>query len=325
MNKIIYCTLILFSVFFICSGCTDKSVTDPSLQTIDTFNLPNPDLYLSIPDLCTCTTSSDTSIRINSKEPLILLVHGCEGSAGRFRAIAQVFAFHGQQAICFYYDDRDSLVKSSKKLTHALETIRSHMENKEITVIGHSLGGLIARRSLVADSNNLLQPKETSIRLVTISAPFSGIGSAAHCASKTARVLTLGLSVPICKFISGDKWYQITSPSPFIQQPGKLVKQVNEHLMVITDERDSCRVYNDKGVCIEDDFVFTVQEQAFDKVYMFPFVNKVDAVAGHVEIVGDYRIPPKKLITLLQENGIMNKTRMDMQERFSILFSQLYY
>jgi len=29
-----------------------------------------------------------------------VLVHGCKGSAGRFRSLAQLYAFHGQQAVC---------------------------------------------------------------------------------------------------------------------------------------------------------------------------------------------------------------------------------
>lgn len=314
---------LLLGSFLLC-GCSGKTPAAPDLKAIDTSGLPEPDLVLNIPGFCPCTTNPDTSIQINSNQPLIILVHGCEGSAGRFRALAQVFAFHGQQAICFYYNDRDNLITSSQRLIEALETISGKMKNRQITVIGHSLGGLILRKALVSDRKNFFQSDNVSIRLVTISAPFSGIDSAAHCASITARILTLGLSVPICKLISGDKWYQITSPSPFIQQPGELVQQVDEHLLIITDETGSCRTYNDKGECVEDDFVFTVQEQTLQKAYPSPTVSNIKISAGHVEIVGDYRTPPKKLIVLLQARGIMNKTQVGMQKQFSILLSQLY-
>ena len=50
-----------------------------------------------------------------------MLVHGCRGSAGHFRALAQLYAFHGQQAVCFAYDPGDSLVKASGELITALD------------------------------------------------------------------------------------------------------------------------------------------------------------------------------------------------------------
>jgi hypothetical protein len=41
-----------------------------------------------------------------------ILVHGCFGSAGRFRPLAQVYAFQGQQTACFSYNDRNRLFTS---------------------------------------------------------------------------------------------------------------------------------------------------------------------------------------------------------------------
>jgi hypothetical protein len=53
-------------------------------------------------------------------------------------------------------------------------------------------------------------------------------------------------------------------------------------------------------------------------------VTNIDIAAGHVEIVGDYRVPPKKLVALLQSNGIMKKNRLDQQDSLSKLLSQFY-
>jgi len=319
----LYLTIVL-AVIFIQAGCVKNIPSDPQLESINTRYLPQPDVSTNIRGLRSCTTSPDTSVLINSHEPVNVIVHGCNGSAARFRALAQVFAFHGQQTVCFYYNDRDSLIETSGELIHVLETLADNVKNKQITVIGHSLGGLISRKALVKDRENSFQSGGIPLRLVTISAPFAGIKAAGHCASVTARILTLGLAVPICKIISGDKWHEITSPSQFIQYPGELIDQVNQHIKIVTNEAGTCRYYNDKGICVEDDLVFSVEEQYFKKVDVSPRVTNIDIAAGHVEIVGDYLVPPAKLIGLLQSNGIMKKTRLDQQESLSKLLSQLY-
>jgi len=71
-----------------------------------------------------------------------------KGSAGRFRSLAQLYAFHGQQAVCFSYDDRASLVHSSGELITALEGLSGQMQNRQLSVLGHSMGGLVARKAL---------------------------------------------------------------------------------------------------------------------------------------------------------------------------------
>ena len=72
---------------------------------------------------------------------MTILVHGCNGSAGRFRSLAQLYAFHGQQAACYSYDDRDSLVKSADNLVTVINKLSSIMKNKDISIVGHSMGG----------------------------------------------------------------------------------------------------------------------------------------------------------------------------------------
>ena len=305
-------------------GCSVKIPSDPELTTIDNSYLPTPDISMSIEGLSNCTTSPDTTIHLNSNEPVVILVHGCSGSAARFRALAQVFAFHGQQTICFNYNDRDSLIKSSKELIHALESLSTKIDTHQITVIGHSQGGLIARKALVQDRKDSLQINNLSLSLVTISSPFAGISAADHCVSLTARLLTFGLAVPFCKILSGDKWYEITQPSPFIQQPGELLEQVEAHIKIVTDETASCRRYNDNGICVEDDFVFSVNEQYFEHVDASSHVENIEVSAGHVEIVGDYRVPPEKLIPLMQSKGIMRDTPLARQKDLSDLLTLLY-
>ncbi len=305
-------------------GCARTHSYNPEFATIDNSNLPTPDLALKIPGISSCTTEPDSTIYLNSNEPVTIIVHGCSSSAGRFRSLSQVFAFHGQQTACFNYDDRDSLMESSGELIAALRALSIQMKNPQMTVVGHSQGGLISRAALTQERVDKFVAGETSLRLVSVSTPYAGIAAADHCASVTARVLSLGLVIPICRLISGEKWYDITYASHFVQHPGELLEEVSTHLKIVTNERDTCRNYDKKGVCVEDDFVFSTKEQYLEQIDTSPSVENVEVAAGHVEIVGNYNVTPVKLIEVMQAKGIMFGTPPERREKLSHLLSQLY-
>ncbi len=204
------------------AACTQPRRDDMALEAIDSRNLPQPDLTLDISGLGPCTDQADRRIQISAQDPMVVLVHGCFASSGRFRALAEVFAFQGQQAICFNYDDRDSLKSVGRDLRRALNRLAEALDQQPITLIGHSQGGLISRYALTETEFAAPALTASQQRLLTISAPFSGISAADHCASTTARVLSLGLVIPICMAISGDKWYEITHASDFMRFPGAL-------------------------------------------------------------------------------------------------------
>jgi len=315
--------IVFLVLYFVITGCSKTVPSDPTFTLIDSTNLPPSDTEVIIEGLSPCTTSTDATLRLNSKEPTTVIVHGCKSSAARFRSLAQVFAFHGQQTFCFNYDDRDSLMESSARLIDALHSLSKAVRNQEITVIGHSQGGLVSRKALVGERDEIFSADHTSVRLVTVSTPYAGISAANHCASTTVRFLTLGLAVPICKLISGDKWYEITQPSTFIQRPGKLLDQVSSHLKIVTDETNSCRRY-EKDICVEDDYVFSLNEQYFEPIDKAENVNNIEIQAGHAEIVGDYNVKPEKLIKLLQGLGIMRPTLPEQEKRLLSLLTQLY-
>lgn len=298
---------------------------DPSLLNYDQSRLPPADLSLNIPGLGPCTNNPDRTLHLNSNQPVTILVHGCKGSTGNFRALAEVMAFHGQQAACFTYNDRDSLMRSSGQLVSALDSLAAQMQDKHITVIGHSQGALVSRKALVARRPDPVQDKEMKLRLVTISGPFSGIASAEQCGKPTLLVtlLTLGLNDQLCKVVSGDKWYEITSASDFIQQPGELLRQVESHIKIDTDERDSCR-HREAGVCTVKDYTFSLAEQYHPPVDNVAIVKNIKIKAGHVEIVGDQRVAPVKLIAALQQNGVLNETEAKRSAAFDRLLSRLY-
>lgn len=319
-----YCIALIFLMLVI--GCTSAKPQNSDTQFPSLGNnLPEPDISVEIKGLSYCTETDDKILNLNSREALFVLVHGCKGSVAKFRALADVFAFHGQQAICFTYDDRDSLMKSSSDLIQSLNTLLKYMPKNHITLIGHSQGGLIARKALIKERADVLQGKDLGdIQLITISSPFAGIKAAKHCGSKMHRNLTLGLSIPICKLISGEKWFEITSASDFIQKPGSFIHSVSRHLKIITDERDSCRQYAANGGCLKEDFVFSLEEQCHPLIDADKMMISYEIIAGHAEIVGDEQIQPQKLINLFQAQGIMPQTPLERKEELALLLDQLF-
>lgn len=284
--------------------------------------LPKANSQLNVPGLGPCDDSKDRTLHYNNEQPITVLVHGCHGSAARFKALSQVLAFHGQQSACFSYDDRDDLQESSRGLADAVEQLSQHLGDKPITVMGHSQGGLIARKAFVQSNDNPL-PASTPVNLVTISAPLSGIASARFCAYPALRIGTLGINDLICWAISGDKWFQITYASDFIQAPGVLSSNVARYLLISSDERGTCRRRDEKGRCQEDDFVFSLEEQQLPSVEgLRP--ETVQLAAGHVEIVGNDGVKPVQLINALQSAGFIRHTESSYKQAFTNLLDELY-
>jgi hypothetical protein len=118
------------------SGCASRGVMNS--VDLEPGRLPSPNIALNIPSLGPCTDSPDRSLRLDSSQPINVLVHGCFGSSGQFRGLAQVLAFHAQQAICFTYDDRARLAQSATELRRAVRQLAEQTHVPLITVIGHS-------------------------------------------------------------------------------------------------------------------------------------------------------------------------------------------
>jgi len=308
------------------SGCSRFATSSPqSYPQLQSQHLPAPTMDINIPHLNNCTHEDDRTLQLNEEEPVTVLVHGCDGSAGKFLALANVFAFHGQQTVCFNYNDRDSMMDSSAQLIRALDELISRMNNKNVTVIGHSQGGLVARKAFIQErEDGLSWHTAAQFRIVTISSPFAGVFASAHCGSKTLTNVTLGAIIPICRMISGDKWFEITSASDFIRNPGTLIQKVEDYTKIVTDERDSCRRRNAGGQCVEDDYVFSVAEQYYLKIDADPLADNVEVKAGHTEIVGDEDTPPTKLLSILQERRILATTPPQYLKQFALVLQQLY-
>ena len=314
--------LAIAAVIVVLPGCATEGTVDPAIYTFDRGALPPADIAINIPGLGPCTDNPDRTLYLNSQQPVTVLVHGCFGSSGLFRGLAQVLAFHGQQTVCFTYNDRDSMMVSSADLISALEQLANRMADKHLTVIGYSQGALIARKALVSDRPGSIT-SDVSLRLVTVAGPFGGIAAAEPCGNALVRVLTLGLIVPMCQIATGDKWSEITSTSDFILRPGQLHRQVHDYLKVVTDERGACRKFVDGG-CSKSDFSFSLEEQSLPLIDRDPLTKIIEVKAGHVEIAGDKRVAPVKLIKIFQDNNILNQTEPHRLTDLNRLLARLY-
>ncbi len=278
-----------------------------------------------VPGLASCSPDPSATRSIDPEQPLVLLVHGCYSSGGRFRALASVFELHGQQTLCFNYDYRDSLQDSADQLKTALRGLRRYMRDDRLTVIGHSQGGLVARAALSGpiDASSQYGNRPES-RLVTVSSPFAGIQLASHCGSIPLHVATLGVTVAVCQIATGSNWNEIHPAASMVRDPAPLGPAVADHLIVMTDERDSCRRRDPAGACEEADFVFSLEEQDNPLLRTDDRVRSERIEAGHVEIVGDEGTRPEKLIEALQRHDVLPETPPDKRQALARLLRRIF-
>jgi hypothetical protein len=314
---------LIASIVVVVGSLAACATRDPIVAAdLEPGRLPVPNATLDITGLGPCTDNPDRRLRIDASQPVHVLVHGCFGSSGQFRGLAQVLAFHGQQAACFTYDDRAKLGDSAGQLRAALRQLAEQTQVPHVTVIGHSQGALIARRSLTDAVAEPLPARPLGLRLVTVSGPFAGIESARPCGRTWLYPATLGLLPLSCYVTTGAKWADITYSSRFIREPGRLASPVLDHLKIDTDERNTCR-RKDGERCVESDEIFSLDEQrlALDNEAR---MKRVLVSAGHVEIVGDKREAPTKLLEVLQAEGVLRVTPPHQTAAFERLLSQVY-
>lgn len=321
-QSLIFPLACLTSFLLMLGGCATSGKPDPAYYHMEQGNLPPADVSLNIPGLGPCTDNPDRTLRLNSSQPINVLTHGCFGSSGEFRGLAQVLAFQGQQTACFTYDDRDALDKSATALRNAVNRLAEQTRAPQIIVIGHSQGALIARRSLT-DLPVAPPDRQPDLRLVTISGPFNGIASAETCGRKWLGWATIGLVPLSCYIVTGAKWMDITYSSDFIRKPGTLIAEVGNYLKIDTDETGTCRREQD-GRCLESDDVFSLAEQHNPEVEKDTRARRIEVGAGHVEIVGDKRVAPRKLISVLQQQGVLRPTAPDRTTEFNQMLARVY-
>lgn len=308
MNRL----LALLLVGLACSCATSPRPADPDVA--DPGRLPSSNWTTSVAGLRPCNDGAERALHLDRHQSVTILVYGRNGTTGGFQGLAEALAASGQQTVCFDYDGRASLMRASGQLAQAVDLLARDLETPKITVIGHSLGGLVARKALIRDRRDRLRDTHVDLQLVTISAPFSGVAMARNCANPVLRAATLGFLDFGCWLISGDNWFEITPASDFIRRPGKLKSEVRRHLMIVTDERGTCRRRTEAGRCAKDDYVLSLAEQQFPAANP-PRTTRVEVAAGHSEVIGGPDVPPLGLVAVLQREGVVRQADLARHAR----------
>jgi hypothetical protein len=317
-------SIFVLACFFLITACSSIPENNKINSEHNIQKHPHADLAVDIPFLSHCADSDNKTLYLNSHEPVTVIVHGCYSSAGRFRSLADVYSFHGQQAVCFNYNDRDRLSSSSAELITAIKGLSNVLQQPKITVVGHSQGGLLARRAFTRERSDRFKESNVDLSLVTISAPFGGINISSHCGSKPMAWLSLGISKLVCQIVTGSKYSEIHPRSEFINEPGTLISTLDQHLKISTDELGSCRRYNARNECVEDDFVFSLDEQSNPAIENDAGFSSVTVKSGHVEIVGNDKTSPTELINILQKHGYLNPTPPESSNELTRLLNKIY-
>ncbi len=163
-----------------------------------------------------------------------------------------------------------------------------------------------------------------NVDLVTVSAPIAGIAAANPCGYRALHWASLGIVPLSCWAVTGDNWYEITSSSDFIRQPGPLIASVRRYVKVVTDERDACRRRDATGACVQSDHIFSLDEQYQPIIDGYPRLTNVQVAAGHVEIVGYKGVAPRQLVSILQQHGLLAATAAGREGALERLMAQLY-
>jgi hypothetical protein len=133
------------------------------------------------------------------------------------------------------------------------------------------------------------------------------------------------VTVAICRSVAGAKWNEIHPQARAVLHPPSLPAGVQEHLRVLTDERNTCRrKAHGSDVCLEDDFVFSLEEQRNLRMDADARVHITEVAAGHAEIVGNESIEPKKLIEFLQAQKVMGGTPPERAPALRALLDRLF-
>jgi len=187
---------------------------------------------------------------------------------------------------CFRFSQSARLTNAAVTLRRALHSLERYQPSR-LMLLGHSVGGLVARRALIADAR--LPPLHTPMELVTVATPFAGVASARACGEGLLRIASLGVAALVCRArTGGSRWRDIHPRANLIHSPGALGRWVGRHLNVVTWERGRCRVAAASGVCRVSDDVFGTAEQMSPAIADARLITRV-LRAGHVAAIQDRR------------------------------------
>jgi pimeloyl-ACP methyl ester carboxylesterase len=109
-----------------------------------------------------------SSVRHPTAQPPVVFVHGLLGDPTNFLALRRFLARRGiRRFASFSYLPRLDYPRLAPRLLDELRAVRAESGAAQVDVVGHSLGGLLARYVVETDGERLVR------RLVTLAAPYT--------------------------------------------------------------------------------------------------------------------------------------------------------
>lgn len=84
----------------------------------------------------------------DAKQPLVLVLHGFNSSPERFAPLAQTLREQGFVCGTYSYPDDQPILDSAALLARDLTDIKSSQPDRQVALVTHSMGGLVARAML---------------------------------------------------------------------------------------------------------------------------------------------------------------------------------
>jgi triacylglycerol esterase/lipase EstA (alpha/beta hydrolase family) len=109
--------------------------------------------------------------KYNPNKKIVLFVHGINGSPRNFKYIIKNLDTSKYQPLVYYYPSGLSLKNAGEHLKIGLEELKIIYGFKSISLVAHSMGGLVSRyflNRLIEEDNNYIDT------FITISTPWEG-------------------------------------------------------------------------------------------------------------------------------------------------------
>jgi pimeloyl-ACP methyl ester carboxylesterase len=168
-------------------------------------------------------------------DPVAIVVHGIMPVHAHLDAVIDYMSGRAQ-VYYFQYDDMQDLNATAQQLGEKVREVLEQYPTRSLTIVAHSMGGLVSRRACTVDHPSGLAALGIQLRLVTIASPFAGYTGADY-----AR-MDMGMGA--------DSWQCMGATSKFVTQPGDLGPAVR-HSKIETNETGKTR--REGGETLGDD------------------------------------------------------------------------
>jgi pimeloyl-ACP methyl ester carboxylesterase len=208
-----------------------------------------------------------------ARRTAVLFIHGINGSPRDFRFLIAHLDRSRFQPCVFFYASGASLSQSGRDLAEAIGEVRRHYDIESLVIVGHSIGGLIARDLVLNQSSHVGVDIPV---LITMSSPWGGVPSAGIGARLSPVVV--------------DSWRDIAVGSAYLNSlfvdgegGARNLPTSTRHYLLFSYRKSwsSFGLSGDAVTSVASQLLRTAQEQAY-RVYGFDVSHSAILTSGGV-------------------------------------------